>query len=311
MNLWAQLIEQLLDDRSVSTGRREYQLTCIDRGTFHLIGQLILAAIYQLVWYGVVEALWVFLSQVLGEDIVASAGQAIATHTTIVLLLVSSLTGRGQTHDDITRTDVGIVDDIAALHAASHGRVNDDGAYKVAHVCGLTTSRIDADAHLTHLVEELIGTIDDGGDYLARYEHLVASDGRRDEDVVNGTYTEQVVGVHHHGILSDSLPDGEVASFLPIHVSQARLGTCTIGVHDVTILRVAAQDVWYNLAESLWEDTLVDVLDGVVHIFFCCAHTAHHISIVAHFLNLLKVVLCLPRNPMMRMLGGAAFLDHS
>ena len=51
-------------------------------------------------------------------------------------------------------------------------------------------------------------------------------------------------------------------------------------MHNVTILWVAAQDIRYDLAESLWEDTLVDVLDSVVNIFLCCANTAHHISII-------------------------------
>ena len=53
-------------------------------------------------------------------------------------------------------------------------------------------------------------------------------------------------------------------------------------MHDVAVLRVAAQNIRYNLAESLWEDTLVDVLDGVVNVLLCCAYTAHHISIVTH-----------------------------
>ena len=54
-------------------------------------------------------------------------------------------------------------------------------------------------------------------------------------------------------------------------------------MHDVAVLRVAAQNIRYNLAESLWENTLVDVLNGVVYVFFSCAHSAHHIAIVAHF----------------------------
>ena len=56
-------------------------------------------------------------------------------------------------------------------------------------------------------------------------------------------------------------------------------------MHDVTILRVAAQNVGYDLAESLREDTLVDVLDGIVHVFLGGTHTAHHISVVSHFIS--------------------------
>ena len=57
-------------------------------------------------------------------------------------------------------------------------------------------------------------------------------------------------------------------------------------MHDVTILWVTALDIRDNLTESLWEDTLVDVFDGVVNVFFSSAYTAHHVSIVTHILTL-------------------------
>ena len=282
VNLWAKLIQDFLDNRSIGTGRREYQLTGVDRRTLNLIGQLIFAAVNQLIWHGVVVALRIVLSEILGEYIVAGRSQTVATHAAVVLLLVGSLTCRRETYDNIAWTDVGIVDDVAALHAAGYGRVNDDGTNQVAYVGSLTAGRIDSDTHLAHLVEQVVGTVDDSRDDLARDEHLVAADGRANEDVVYGAHAEQVVGIHHDSILSDTLPYREVASLLPVHVSQARLGTCTVGVHNVAILWVTAQDIRYNLAESLWEDTLVDVLDSVVNIFLCCAYTAHHISIVTH-----------------------------
>ena len=58
-------------------------------------------------------------------------------------------------------------------------------------------------------------------------------------------------------------------------------------MHNVAILWVTSQDIRDNLAESLWENTLVDVLDSVVNIFLCCAYTAHHVSIVTHILILI------------------------
>ena len=286
VNLWAKLIQELLDYWGIGTGRSEYQLAGVDRRTLNLIGQLILAAVNQLVWHCVVVALRIVLCEILGEYIVAGRSKSVATHTAVVLLLVCSLTCRRKTYDYIAWTDVGIVDNIAALHAAGYGRVNDDGTNQVAYISSLTAGRIDADTHFAHLVEQVIGTVDDSRDYLARDEHLVAADGRADEDVIYGTHAEQVVGIHHDSILSDTLPYREVASLLPVHVCQARLGTCTVGVHNVAILWVTSQDIRDNLAESLWEDTLVDVLDSVVNIFLCCANTAHHISIVTHILTL-------------------------
>ena len=263
-----------------------------------------------------IVALRIVLSEILGEYIVAGRGQTVATHTAVVLLLVSSLTGRRKTYDNIAWADVGIVDDIAALHAAGYGRVNDDGTNQVAYIGSLTAGRIDAYTHLAHLVEQVVGTIDDSRDHLARDEHLVAADGRANEDVIYGTHAEQVVGIHHDSILSDTLPYREVASLLPVHVCQARLGTCTVGMHDVTILWVASQDIRDNLAESLWEDTLVDVLDSVVNIFLCCAYTAHHVSIVTHILILNfelydMLIFLLARNPMMQKLAARAFPSHS
>ena len=53
VNLWAKLIQELLDYWGIGAGRREYQLAGVDRRTLNLIGQLILAAVNQLFWHGV------------------------------------------------------------------------------------------------------------------------------------------------------------------------------------------------------------------------------------------------------------------
>jgi len=53
-------------------------------------------------------------------------------------------------------------------------------------------------------------------------------------------------------------------------------------MHNVAILRVTAQNVGDNFAESLRENTFVDVLDGVVHIFLRCADSTHHVSLITH-----------------------------
>ena len=65
-------------------------------------------------------------------------------------------------------------------------------------------------------------------------------------------------------------------------------------MHDVAVFGVASEDVGDDFAESLWEDSLVDVLDGVVHVFLRCAHTAHHVSLVVvnrHF-SMLFLSIC-------------------
>ena len=50
-------------------------------------------------------------------------------------------------------------------------------------------------------------------------------------------------------------------------------------MHYVAIFRVAPENVWDNLAESLREDTLVDVFDGVVDVFLGGTDSTHHITV--------------------------------
>ena len=232
-----------------------------------------------------VKALGIFLCQILGKDIMTGAGQTVAAHTAIVMFLIGSLTGRAQTHNDITGTDVGIVYHVRALHAAGHSRVYDDRTHQVAHIGGLTTSGIDANTHLTHLSQQLVGTVDDGRDYLARHQHLVTADGARHQDVVDSAHTQQVVSIHHDGILGYTLPHIDIAGLLPVHVGQRRFGSGAVGVHDVAIVGVTAQDIGDNLAEGLWEYAFVYILDGIVHIFFGGTYATHHISVVCHCLS--------------------------
>jgi hypothetical protein len=45
-------------------------------------------------------------------------------------------------------------------------------------------------------------------------------------------------------------------------------------VHDVAVGGVTAQQVGDNLAESIREKSLVDILDGVVNVLLRCGNTA-------------------------------------
>jgi hypothetical protein len=53
-------------------------------------------------------------------------------------------------------------------------------------------------------------------------------------------------------------------------------------MHDVTVLRIAAENFWNYLAECLREDSLVDVLDGVVYVLLRGRNATLHISLIAH-----------------------------
>ena len=129
------------------------------------------------------------------------------------------------------------------------------------------TGGINAYTHFTEFGKQFVRTVDDGGDYFAGNEQLVASDGGRYQNVVYRTHTKQVVDVHNQCILCNAFPHTQVAGFLPVHIGKTGLGACSIGMHNVAILRVTAQNVGDNFAESLRENTFVDILDGVVHIF--------------------------------------------
>ena len=160
--------------------------------------------------------------------------------------------------------------------------MNDDGTHQVAHIGGLATGGIYAYSHFAEFGKQFVRTVDDGGNHFSGHKQLVASDGARYQDIVHSTYTEQVVDVHNQRILCDAFPDGKVACLFPVHVGQAGFCSCAVCVHDITILRVTAQDIGDDFAESLREYTFVDVLNGVVHIFFGCADASHHISLITH-----------------------------
>ena len=282
MDFGAQFIQQFLDDRSIGTGGRKHHLAGCERAVRNDIVQTLCAAIDKFLGHCMVIALGVFLCQILGKHIMTGTGEAVAAHTSVVFLFVGGLSAAAQAHNHISGSDIGIVDDIAALHAAGDSAVHDDGAHQVAHIGRLATGAVDTDAHFAQFLHQLVGAIDDGAYHLTGNEHLVAADGAAHQNIVHRTHTEQVVGVHHQRILSNPLPHAQVARLAPIHVSKAGLGARPIGMHDVAILRVSTQYVRDNLAEGLRENALVYILYGVVHILLGCAHAAHHIAFVIH-----------------------------
>lgn len=177
-----------------------------------------------------------------------------------------------------------IVDNISTAHTSGDGRVDDDSADEVADIGSLATGEIDTDTEVTHLLQKLLCTIDDSTDNLAGDEILVAADGRREKDVVDGADTEEVVEIHDNSIDGNTLPDGEVAGLFPIEIGQRRLGAGTVGVHDIAVKRVAGEEVGDYFAESLREEALIDIFDSVVDVFLRGRDTAeivffHHVLI--------------------------------
>ena len=227
-----------------------------------------------------VETFGIALCQVFSKDIVARRRESVAAHSAIVGGFVRGLSRRREAHDDVAGTDVGIVDDVASFHATSHRAIYNNRAHQVAHIGSFAAGCVDAHAHFAQLREQLVRAVDDGTDHLAGNEHFVAANGRRHQDIVDRPDTQQIVCVHNEGILRDSFPHRQVAGLFPVEIGQTRLGSGAVGVHNVAIVRVAAEDVGNDFTESLRKQSFVDVADGCVHIFFHCAHAAHHVSLI-------------------------------
>ena len=177
VNFGTERIEQFLNHRRICTGGREHQLSGIQRTAFHAVCQFQLSAVYQFVGYGFVIAFRIFLRQIFGEYVVAGAGKPVAAHTAVILFFVSGLSARGEAYNHVSRTDIGIVDNIRTLHAAGYRRVNDDGTHQVAHIGGLATGGIYAYTHFAEFGKQFVRTVDDGGNHFSGHKQLVASDG--------------------------------------------------------------------------------------------------------------------------------------
>ena len=278
----AHLVEQPFDDGGIGAGGREYQFAGVDTQFGNLVGQFQLSRIDQFVGYGIVVALGIFGGEVFGKYVVTGRGEPVAAHTAVVLFFIRGFAVGRESHDDVAGADMFVRYDIFPFHAAGHGAVDDDGSHQVAHVGRFAARTVSVHTQGAQFGQQLFGAVDDGRDNLARNQQFVAADGRRHEYVVGSSHAEQVVDVHDEGILCNTSPHAQVARLAPVHVGQRRFGPGSVGMHDVAIFGVAAQDVGDNFAEGFGEDTLVDIFDGVVHIFFRCRHAAQVVTLVAH-----------------------------
>ncbi len=207
-------------------------------------------------------------------------GKAVASHPAVVGILVCGLPERGESHNHIAGTYVGVVNHICAAHAACHGGVNDDSAHEVAHIGGLAAGAVNPHTERAEGFKQLLRAVDDGCDHLAGDKALVAPDCRRHKDIVGGSHAEEVVDIHYQCILRYTFPYRKVAGAAPVGIGERRLGAGAVGMHYVAPLRVTAEHIGDNLAERLGVQPLVDILYSVVHIFFSRGYTAHHISFV-------------------------------
>ena len=162
VDLGAHGVEQGLDDRGVGARGREDEAAGIYVQAFDGVREAETTSVNEIVRNGGVKTLGVFLGQVVGEDIMARAGESVAAHAAVVGMLIGGLTERGQSDDDVAGADTRIVDHIGAAHAAGDGAIDNDRAHQIAHVGRLTARGVNADAHLTQLGQQLVCAVDDG-----------------------------------------------------------------------------------------------------------------------------------------------------
>jgi hypothetical protein len=51
-------------------------------------------------------------------------------------------------------------------------------------------------------------------------------------------------------------------------------------MHDVAILGIAAERIFHNFAESLWEKAFIQFGDSLVYVFFGCGNPALQVALV-------------------------------
>ena len=88
--------------------------------------------------------------------------QSVTAHATVVFFLIGGLSVGSQAYNDITRTDVRIIDDIAPFHTAGNRTVNNDGAHQVPDVSRFASGGVYTDTHFTQFGKQLIRAIDNG-----------------------------------------------------------------------------------------------------------------------------------------------------
>ena len=167
-----------------------------------------------------------------------------------------------------------LFDNVRAFHAAGYGRVYDNGTNQVADISSFATGSIYTYTHFTEFSQQFVCSVDDGGDYFAGNQQFITSDSWRNEDIVYSAYTKKVVDIHNQCVLCNTFPH-EIACFFPVHISKGKIWFRRRRHAWCCNIRVPTHYIGNNFAECFWENSFVDVLDGVVHIFFWCAYAPH------------------------------------
>ena len=148
MDIRTHLVKQFLDYRSVCAGGGEYEFSGIYRCAFHFIGQAACPGIYQFCRNCMIVAFRIFFGKFVTEHVVPGRSETIGAHTSVIFIFIGSLSIACETYDYVASGDIGVVYHIGTLHAACDGAVDDDCAYEVANIGGLSSGAVDIHTHL-------------------------------------------------------------------------------------------------------------------------------------------------------------------
>ena len=176
MNLRTKSIQQFFNTRRISTGRRENQLSCIQRRAFYCICQFQVAAVNQFFWNCLVVAFRILLCKVFRENIMTCTCQTIATHTAVIFFFISSLSVRSQTYDNVSRTDICIVNYISTFHAACHCTVDNNSTNQVTNIGSFTSCCINTYSHFSQFGKQFVCSVDDSRNHFTRNQQFITSD---------------------------------------------------------------------------------------------------------------------------------------
>src|SRR5690606_35280263 len=153
------------------------------------------------------------------------------------------------------------------FHSRCDGAVDHTGANKIAKISRFAASAVNFEAIRPEHFQHLFSPLDDCADHLAWYQRLVTANCRGKQNARSDAYAQEVVYIHDDGILRDPFPYRRVACFLPVEISERRLGAGAVCVHDVAEVGITADMVFHYLAEGRWTESLVQVADGLMFIF--------------------------------------------
>ena len=231
--------EEFFDNWRVGASRTQQGLAHRHVRVGEQVVHLIMAAVEILLVGREVDGFWVFLQIVGAEQVMPGTCQAIAADARVCKSLVLGLTGGGETDDGEAGLDVGVIDDIGAIHDDDGAGIDGNGACQVADIGRFAPAAVDADPVFTECGEEVFGARNQLAECLAWDSAGVPINRAGNEDAIDCADAEQVVDIHDEGILSDTFPHGDVSCFFPVHVCQRRLRTRAIGMHHKAMVFTA------------------------------------------------------------------------